>query len=146
MGSPHTMSAGTTLTVSRASCQTERMEDEELVCRLNLWRMELFKYTEFARQQCHAVATTLSPPVVSRHTQAALGTPRHQSDTSRPDWEKKERVRHNIPHRHYRLGIGVTLNVAEWMVLDCCLYVLRDEEQVYTRIDRMGNLNHQVTT
>ena len=44
------------------------------------------------------------------------------------------------------LGTGVTLNVAERMVLDCCLYVLRDEEQAYARIDRMGNLNRQVTT
>ena len=26
------------------------------------------------------------------------------------------------------------------------MYVLRDEEQAYARIDRMGNLNRQVTT
>ena len=42
------------------------------------------------------------------------------------------------------LGTGVTLNVAEWMVLDCCLYVLRDEEQGYARIDRMGTTSRLV--
>lgn len=44
------------------------------------------------------------------------------------------------------LGTSVTLNVAERMVLDCCPYVLRDEEQAHARIDRTGNLNCQVTT
>jgi hypothetical protein len=73
----------------------------------------------------------------SPHTMSA-GTTLTVSRASRPDWEKKERVRHNIPHRHYRLGIGVTLNVAEWMVLDCCLYVLRDEEQVYLPCRALG--------
>jgi len=63
---------------------------------------------------------------------------------SRPDWERKERVKYDITYLIGTTGIlgtGMTLNVAERMVLDCCLYVLRDEEQVYARIDRMGNLN-----
>jgi hypothetical protein len=46
------------------------------VCRLNLWRMELFKYMKV----CHGVRRL--PPPRCRH-QAPLGTPRHQSDKSR---------------------------------------------------------------
>ena len=37
-------------------------------------RMKPFKYTKSARQQCHTVATTLSPLGASRHLQAHLGT------------------------------------------------------------------------
>ena len=29
---------------------------------------------------------------------------------------------------------------------DCCLYVPRDSEEAYARIDRTGNLSRQVTT
>src|SRR2546423_2075641 len=68
---------------------------------------------------------------------------------SRPDWGREERVKYDTTFLIGTTGIlgtGVTLNAAERMVLDCCLYVLRDEEQAYARIDRMGNLNHQVTT
>ena len=68
---------------------------------------------------------------------------------SRPDWEREERVKYDTTFLIGTTGIlgtGVTLNVAERMVLDCCLYVLRDEEQAYARIDRMGNLNHQFIT
>src|SRR5271163_822054 len=68
---------------------------------------------------------------------------------SRPDWHKNDKVKYDTTFLIGTTGIlgtGVTLNVAERMVLDCCLYVLRDEEQAYARIDRMGNLNRQVTT
>jgi hypothetical protein len=66
-----------------------------------------------------------------------------------PDWRREERVKYDTTFLIGTTGIlgtGVTLNAAERMVLDCCLYVLRDEEQAYARIDRMGNLYHQVTT
>lgn len=40
----------------------------------------------------------------------------------------------------------VTLNTAERMALDGYLCVLRDENQVYARIDRMGNRDPRVIT
>jgi hypothetical protein len=40
------------------------------------------------------------------------------------------------------LGTGVTLNVAERVMLNYYLYVLRDEEQAYARINQIRNLNH----
>ena len=67
----------------------------------------------------------------------------------RPDWGREERVKYDTTFfigMTGVLGTGVALNAAERMMLDCYLYVLRDEEQAYARIDRIGNLNHQVTT
>ena len=60
----------------------------------------------------------------------------------RSDWEKKGKgkVRDTfLIGTTGIMGTSMTLNVAKRMVLNCCLYVLRDEEQVYARIDRMGN-------
>jgi hypothetical protein len=64
---------------------------------------------------------------------------------SRPDWERKERVKYNITFLIGTtgiLGISITLNVAERMVFNYYLYVLKDEKRAYARIDRMGNLNY----
>ena len=61
---------------------------------------------------------------------------------SRPDWHKNDKMKYGTTFLIGTTGIlgtGVTLNVAERMVLDCCLYVMRDEDQAYARIDRMGN-------
>jgi hypothetical protein len=68
---------------------------------------------------------------------------------SRPDWHRKDKVKYSTTFLIGTTGIlgtGVSLNVAERMVLDCCLYVMRDEDQAYARIDRMGNLNSRVIT
>jgi SNF2 family DNA or RNA helicase len=68
---------------------------------------------------------------------------------SRPDWEREDKLKYDVTFLIGTVGIlgtGVTLNTAERLVLDCCLYVRRDENQAYARIDRMGNRNSRVIT
>jgi hypothetical protein len=68
---------------------------------------------------------------------------------SEPGWTEEDKIKYD--HRFLVgttgiLGTGVTLNLAERMVLDSCLYVAREEDQAYARIDRMGNRNPRVIT
>jgi hypothetical protein len=68
---------------------------------------------------------------------------------SRPDWRREDKLKYDVRFLIGTTGIlgtGVTLNIAERMVLDGCLYLMRDEDQAYARIDRMGNRNPRVIT